>query len=191
MTDLLYKILRPLIKVYVKICYKPSYKGLENIPKKGRIVLAGNHTSIMDCILLISSTKRTIHFLAKDSLVKGFKKIIFKNMGIIPVNRNIHDKNALKSAINILKKDEVIGIFPEGTINKTNDTIMNFKIGAVKMAYESDSYIIPFTIKGKYKLFKKGITIEFMKKIKPINSDLSIDNKKLMKIISNNLERSK
>ena len=45
-------------------------------------------------------------------------------MGIIPVNRKIHDKNALNSAIDILNENKVIGIFPEGTINKTKDIFL-------------------------------------------------------------------
>lgn len=185
---LLYRIVRPILKYFCKICYKPTYIGLENIPKSGGVVLAGNHTNNLDCILLISSTNRTIHFLAKDELIKGFKKIIFKNMGIIPVNRKIHDSNALKNSIKILKERKVIGIFPEGTINRTNDIIMPFKIGAVKMANETNSYIVPFTIKGKYKLFSKNIKIEFLKPYK-LSNDLDAENKKLMKIISENLSK--
>ena len=83
-------------------------------------------------------------------------KIIVKGMGSIPVNRRIHDKNALKGAIKALEKDLCVGIFPEGTINRTNDIIMPFKIGAVKAASETNSVIVPFTITGQYKLFKKG-----------------------------------
>lgn len=191
MKPFLYRIVRPIIKIFMKVFYCPKYIGLENIPKEGRIVLAGNHTNNLDALLIISTTKRTIHFLAKDSLVKGIKGIIFKNMGIIPVNRTIHDKNALKNAIDILNKDEVIGIFPEGTINRTNDIIMPFKIGSVKMSYETNSKIVPFTITGKYKLFKKDITIEFHKPLEIENDDLTSANEKLMKIISENLEKRK
>ena len=184
----LYKILMPILSFLFKVLYRPRYIGMENIPKNGRVVLAGNHTNILDCILLGGATKRVIHYLAKDELTKGFKKIIFNNMGIIPVNRIIHDKNALKSAIEILNKDEVIGIFPEGTINRTKDIIMPFKIGAVKMAYESKSLIVPFTITGKYKLFG-GINIEFYKSYYINNDNLDEENNKLMNIISNELER--
>ena len=81
----LYKLLRPLIKIFTNIVYRPTYIGLENIPKNKRIIIAGNHTNNLDCILLMSSTKRCIHFLAKIELFKGFKKIIFSNMGLIPV----------------------------------------------------------------------------------------------------------
>lgn len=188
---ILYRIVRPIIKILFNFIFKPTYIGLENIPKEGKCILVGNHTSNLDCLLLISSTKRTIHFLAKDSLIKGFKKIIFQNMGIIPVNRKIHDKNALNSAIDILNENKVIGIFPEGTINKTDDIIMPFKIGAVKMASTTNSTLVPFTIKNKYKVFKKSVILEFYKpyKINTQKRDLTDENKHLMNIISNELRK--
>lgn len=184
---LFYKIVRPIIKLFVKLVFHPTYIGLDNIPKEGPYVLSGNHTNNFDCILLVSSTKNVIHFLAKDSLMKGFKKIIFTNMGIIPVNRSIHDKNALNSAINALKEKKVIGVFPEGTINRTNDIVMPFKIGSVKMAHDTNSYLVPFIITGKYKIFKNDLTIEFLKPYKIKSEDLTKENEKLMMLISKKL----
>lgn len=188
---ILYRITRPLIKILFNLIFRPTYIGLENIPNNGKCILVGNHTSNLDCLLLISATNRTIHFLAKDSLVKGLKRVIFKNMGIIPVNRKIHDKNALDSAIKTLNKDKVIGIFPEGTINKTNDVIMPFKIGAVKMASVTGSVLVPFTIKNKYKIFRKSVIIEFypLYKVNAKKGDLTEENRKLMNIISNELRK--
>lgn len=184
----LYRIVRPIITILFKLLFRPKIIGSENIPKTERVVLAGNHTKFLDCLLLISSTKRTIHFLAKDELIKGPKKIIFKNMGIIPVNRKIHDKNALTEAIKVLNQDKVIGIFPEGTINRTKDIIMPFKIGAVKMSKETNSVLIPFTIKGKYRLLRKSVIIEFYKPYK-VENDLTQENEKLMQIIKDNLRK--
>jgi 1-acyl-sn-glycerol-3-phosphate acyltransferase len=182
---------RPIIKFLMKLVYHPTYIGLENIPDSGRIVLAGNHTNNVDCWLLISSTKRCIHFLAKDSLNKGWKGYLFRGMGIIPVDRTIHDKGALMAAINGLKEEKCIGIFPEGTINRTNDTVMPFKIGAVKMAHDTDTYIVPFTIKGKYKPFKNDLTIEFLTPFKPTDDNLDLENQRLSTIIRDNLERKR
>lgn len=188
---LLYRLVRPIINLFVRLVFRPTYIGLENIPKSGRFVLAGNHTNNFDCVLLISSTKRVIHYLAKDSLTKGILGPIFKAMGIIPVNRSIHDKGALNSAINTLQEDKVIGIFPEGTINRTKDIIMPFKIGAVKMSKETDSKIIPFVITGEYKVFKKSVTIEFLKPIQIKGDNLTKENEHLMKIISTKLEEKR
>ena len=75
----LYRIVRPILTFLFKLLFHPHIINKENIPLKGRIVLAGNHTNYLDCLLLISATKRTIHFLAKDDLSKGVKKIIFNN----------------------------------------------------------------------------------------------------------------
>lgn len=183
----LYKVTRPIIKFLIKIVFRPKYIGLNNIPKHKKVVLAGNHTNILDPLLIMSCTDRTVHFLAKDELYKGIKGIIFKHMGIIPVNRKIHDKDALKKAKDVLNQEKVIGIFPEGTINKTKDTVMPFKIGAVKMAHDTNAPIVPFTIKGKYKILRKNISIEFLEEYK-VKDDLTKENEKLMKIISEKLE---
>ena len=186
----LYRVIRPFLKIFSKICLRPKFIGLENIPNKGPFVLAGNHTNILDSVVLTTITKRTIHFLAKDDLTKGFKKIIFNNMGIIPVNRKIHDSNALENAVKALNSGEIICVFPEGTINRTKDVIIPFKSGAVRMAHQTNTLIIPFTIKGKYKLFRKSITFEFYKPYE-VSGDVKKDNENLMKIISTNLIKEK
>lgn len=188
---LLYKFFRPILTFLFRLVYWPTYKGLEYIPKEGRAVLGGNHTCFLDCILLMSCTKRVIHFLAKDSLAKGPHGLIFKKMGIIPVNRSIHDKDALRNAKITLTEEKVIGIFPEGTINLTKDTVMPFKIGCVKMAHDTDSFVVPFVITGKYRIFRKSITLEFLEPYKITNDNLTEENNKLMSIISSKLEEKR
>lgn len=187
----LYKLLIPLNKMFISL-YRPTYINKENIPKKGSIILAGNHTSKLDPLLLMSSTNRCIHYLAKIELFKGAKKIFFKNLGIIPVDRRKKNPEAISNANKYLKNNKVIGIFPEGTINKTNDIIMPFKYGAVKMAKETNSYILPFAITKKYELLKKSITISFGRPYK-VTDELKIENdkleKKVIELIRSNNER--
>lgn len=187
---ILYRITRPLIKVFMKIFFRPTYIGTELIPTDVNFILAGNHTSYLDPLLLMSSTNKTIHFLAKDSLAKGIKGLLFRSMGIIPVNRKIHDKNALKTAEEELLNKKVIGIFPEGTINRTDEVTIPFKIGAVKMAQDTDTLLVPFTITGKYKLFRKSVTIEFYSPYK-VKEDLTIENEKLRGFIGSELKRKR
>lgn len=177
---LFYKIIRPIIKVYF-LLYNPKIIGKENIPKEGRIILAGNHNNNYDCLMLISSTKRCIHFLAKEELFHGFKKIIFSNLGLIPVNRKKKDHRSLNEAIEYLKNEKVIGIFPEGTFGKGK--LLPFKIGAVKMAYDTNTKIVPFAITGDYKLFSKNLKIIFSKPIEVITNDLEKENEKLREAV--------
>ena len=174
-----YKITRPILAIFIKL-YRPTIIGKEFIPKEGRVILAGNHTSYLDPLLVAYGTKRCVHYFAKDSLYKGIKKPIFKGLGIIPVNRKIKDKNSLYKGIDVLNNDLVVGIFPEGTINKTDDIVMNFKFGAVKMAYETNSKIVPFSITHKYKFLKKSVKIEYGKPYN-VSSDLEKENDILMK----------
>ena len=160
------------------LLFTPKYKNQKNIPKGVPVVLAGNHKSNFDCASLVCSTSRVIHFLAKKELLDTKMKCFFKGMGIIPVDRKKKNGKALDSAINCLNQNKVIGIFPEGTINKTDDIIMPFKFGAVKMASSTNAYIVPFSITGKYRMFG-GLTITFGKAYK-VSCDLEKENNILM-----------
>ena len=114
----LYIIVRPLIKLFVKVFHRPKYVGLDNIPASGRIILAGTHTHNHDCILLISSIKRPIHFLAKKELFKFPAGLIMKHMGLIPVDRSRKSPESLIEAKKYLDDNKVVLIFPEGTLEK-------------------------------------------------------------------------
>lgn len=186
--SILYNIVRPVVSVLFKIFFHPKIIGRENIPKNGRIILAGNHKNNLDCILLMSSTRRPIHFLAKIELWSGPKKIIFNNMGLIPVDRKKKNHESILQACKYLESEKVIGIFPEGTFNRTNETVMPFKIGAVKMAHDSNSCIVPFIIKGDYKIFKNNLKITFLPKVSIKDNDLDKENFKLQEIVRKGLE---
>ena len=182
---ILYKIVRPIITILFKVLYRPKIEGKNNIKSTGRIILAGNHTNNFDSPLLISCTRRNIHFLAKIELFKGIKKIFFDNMGLIPVDRSKKNHNALENAYNYLKNEKVIGIFPEGTYGKGEDKgkILPFKVGAVKMAYETNTEIVPFAITGTYKLFSRDLKIKFGNPIKIKSKDLEKETERLRNII--------
>lgn len=182
----LYRVLRRPLSAIFKAIYKPTVTGKHNIPESGRIILAGNHTNYFDCLLVACATKRCVHYLAKDELMKGPLGIVFKGLGIIPVNRRTKDRAAYLSALETLRDEKMIGIFPEGTINRTDDVIMPFKFGAVKMARETETKIVPFAITGKYKPFKKGVEITFFEPLEP-EDNLQTANEKLMKIVSDKL----
>ena len=126
--------------------------------------------------------------MAKEELKKSplMRFLCFAFDGIW-VKRDSKDIGPLKTAMKVLKCGGCIGIFPEGTINRTDNILMPFKIGAVKMSNDTDSVIVPFVIKGKYNIIGKSISIEFLKSRK-ISSDLEKENKKLRDEISKKLE---
>ena len=200
---ILYRIVRPIITVLFKFLFRPRIVGVHNIPISGKVILAGNHTNNLDSVLLLSSTKRNIHFLAKkelfvgikkifiaigsvpnSELFTGLKKILFNNLGLIPVDRSKKDSNVLKIAEKYLKNNLVVGIFPEGTTEKGCGYLLPFKIGAVKLANDTNTKIIPFKISGSYKLFSKDLKIIFSEPYK-VKKDLEKSNKELYNIINN------
>lgn len=192
MKYILYRIVRTLGYPIFLLLYRPEFEGINNIPKSGSVILAGNHTNNLDAAIMLAGPKRVVHMLAKKELFKSkISNAFFRSMGCIPVDRKIHDENAKSEAIEVLKNNEVIGIFPEGTVNRTNDIILPFKYGAVSFAKKTGAYIVPFTITGKYKLFRRNIKITYGKPYK-VTNDLEIENKKLMNIITKMLikERS-
>ena len=182
-----YKFIKLIFRIVFTIIFRPKIIGKNNIPKTGRVVVAGNHTNNLDPVMIGSYSSRKYHFLAKKELFVGIMIPILKWFGTISVDRSIKDKNALQEAIDVLNNNEVVAIFPEGTINRTEDTIMKFKIGAVKMAHDTNTKIIPFVIKGKYKLFRRKVRIRFFEPYEVKSDDLDKENKKFMKYISEKL----
>jgi len=177
MNYVIYKFIRFIGRPIVKVLYRAEYVNRDNIPSKGSVILAGNHTNNRDALLMIAGPNRIVHTLAKKELFNSkFKNFFFRSMGCIPVDRSIHDKNATNEAIDVLNNGNVIGIFPEGTTNKTNKELLPFKYGAVSFACKTNSYIVPFAITGKYKLFRKSIKITYGKPYKLKSDDLTKEN---------------
>lgn len=187
MRNIFYRVIKIILTPIFYIIYRPIVIGRENIPKTASVVLAGNHTSYLDPLLLVSVTSRPIHFLAKIELFRGIIGVVVRGMGCIPVNRKTHDKDALFSAKEVLGNGEVIGIFPEGTINRGNEVVLPFKIGAVKMAKDMNSVIVPFVITGKYNIFGRRVKIEFLNS-RGVYKNLDIENRLLVDTISAKLE---
>lgn len=188
----LYGLLRPMLTVFIKHKYKATVIGKENIPKKGPVILCGNHTNNMDCLLLGSCTKRTIYYMAKKELHIGLKKHFFRAVGTIPIDRKASSNpDARNAALDVLSDGKVIGIFPEGTINRTDDIIMPFKFGAVSLAQKSGATVVPFAIVGSYN--DKNLIIEFSKpyqiKSKNLEKENNILMRKVTKLIVKNRKR--
>lgn len=182
-----YKIFKFILGVFYKLYYNPKIINKDVIPKDGPIILAGNHKHLYDQNNVILSTKRMIHYMAKIEYFQSKKTAwFFKLVGCIPVDRKAHDGKAKKAAIEVLKKGYALGIFPEGTRNRTKDPLLPFKFGAVKMAQETGATIIPFAITGEYKFRSKDLTITFGNPMKVnINDDIEKANEKLYNEVLN------
>lgn len=161
----LYKACKLIYTTLLKVLYRPTAIGVENIPEDGPLIFAGNHRHAFDPVVVMTHTKRTVHYMAKESLFKGLHGILFKQIGLIKVYRTRNNPEAIQSAVELLKQGGTLGIFPEGTRNQTEEPLLRFKHGAVRIAKEANSKIVPFAIKGQYKLFRKKLIIEFGKPI--------------------------
>lgn len=112
----------------------------------------------MDVVILDIKLGRKINYMAKKELFEGkFIGGLFKRLGGIPVDRQMADLAAYKSAIKVLKEGKPLGIFPEGTRNKQDEAEMQeIKSGAIVFASKTGSPIIPVAMLKKPKVFRKN-----------------------------------
>lgn len=184
-----YKLCRPFIEMFIHLVFRPTIEGRENIPSDGPLILAGNHTDYLDCLLIISAIKKPVHFLGKHTLFEGIKGYFVKAMKVIPVDRTkSKNEEAKRASLEVLKAREILGIFPEGTINRSSRTILPFKMGAVYFSHKTASPIVPFVIEGKFVPFKTSIKITFLPPMSAEDDDLEMENWRLMNTISEKLE---
>jgi 1-acyl-sn-glycerol-3-phosphate acyltransferase len=189
---LLYKISKVILGFIFKIYYNPKIVGKELIPTEGPIVVAGNHVHLFDQCLTILSTKRCLHYMAKREYFDN-KKVawFFKGTGCISVDRSKKDSEAKQKALEVLNDNGAIGIFPEGTRNRTNELLQSFKFGAVSLAEKTNAYIVPFAITGEYKFRSKDLTVTFGKPFKVGKKTLEEANEKLYNEILKILKQNK
>lgn len=182
-----YIFFRSILGPLYKLWYNPRIEGSDNIPTMGPIILCGNHVHLMDQCSVIISTKRMIHYLAKKEYFDSKFAWFFKMTGCIPVNRAIKDENAKSHAIELLEHGYAVGLFPEGTRNRTKEKLLPFKYGAVSIASKTNALIIPFGISGKYKFRSKDLCIKIGKPFSVNNLTYEEANKllkeKIMELI--------
>ena len=175
-----YSLLTPIMRVLFRLYYNPKIINKEVIPKEGPILIVGNHKHIYDQCLTIMATKRVIHYMAKKEYFDGKMAWFFKLVGCIPVDRSIKDHNATDKALKVLNSGGAIGLFPEGTRNKTKDVfLLPFMFGTVSMAKKTNATIIPFGLTGNYKFRSKNLTIRYGTPFRVGDMDLEDANKKL------------
>ena len=153
----MYKFLSKTLKIIVKVLFRVKVEGLENIPKEGACIIAGNHKSNWDPVFLASLIDvREINGVAKKELFKvPVLKSVLKKCNVIPVDRENPDLATIKAILKVLKENGVIGIFPEGTRHKDLDTFAGVKPGVGMFAVKGKSLVVPVSIVTNYKLFSK------------------------------------
>ena len=190
-----YKLLSPILGLIFKLYYNPKIINKSVIPKEGSILIVGNHKHIYDQCLTIIATKRVIHYMAKKEYFDGKFSWFFKFVGCISVDRSKKDNDATNRALEILRNDGAIGLFPEGTRNKTKEFLLPFKFGTVSMAKKTNATIIPFGLTGDYKFRSKNLTIRYGKPFKVGNMTLEEANEKLYreveKLMKENLKQER
>lgn len=192
MKTMWYKFLKLILKPIYKIYYNPKIYNKENLKIDGPIIIAGNHINVMDQCNVIISTKRVITYMAKKEYFDSFKtRWFFKSVGCIPVNRGSKEDTSKIEAIKVLNNNGAIGIFPEGTRNKTKEKLLPFKYGAVSMAKETYATIIPFAIVGDYKFRSKNLKVKIGKPFKVENVTLEEANNYLYNEVSNLIDELK
>jgi len=187
-----FNFVKYLIGWFFKFWYPYKSENKKVVPKEGPILLCGNHIHLMDQCLPILCIGRPVHYMAKMEYFTNWKtRWFFKLAGCIPVNRQIHDEDAKSAAIDVLNKGLALGIFPEGTRNKTKELLQPFKFGAVSMAKKTDATIVPYAITGTYKFRTKDLKITFGTPFKVGDMSLEEANEKLYNEILSMIKKEK
>ena len=138
----------------------------------------------------ILCNKRPIHYMAKKEYFDD-KKVawFFKMSGCIAVDRSKKDPIAKENALKVLENGNCLGLFPEGTRNKTEAFLLPFKYGAVSLAHKTNATLVPFAVTGDYVFHGDNLTYRFGKPFKA-QDDLEKTNKYLYRQIGNLMRTS-
>ena len=148
-----YRFVRFLVGWLLRLLYRVHIAGIENIPESGGCIIASNHTSLMDPVILGVVEKRQIHFMAKAELFKiPLLNSIIRALGAFPVHRAEGDVTAIKHTIETIAEGKLLCIFPQGTrcggvpVRETADKL---KSGIGLIAMRAESPVVPVLIKTK------------------------------------------
>lgn len=171
MADFVYPPVVIAIKSFWKyLDLRFSFSGEENIPQEGGAILAINHIGYLDFAIVgtaVLPRKRYVRFMAK--------KEIFDNKLAGPLMRGMHHISvdrangsaSFVAALRALRKGEIVGIFPEGTIS-TSFEIKGLKSGAVRLSMGAGVPVIPTIVWGSQRVWTKGVKKDLLRKSVPI-----------------------
>ena len=163
-TPLWYYFLWGLALIIFKVSFKIKIRGKGNIPSKGPAVLASNHLSYLDPIVLGLTTPRRMNFIAKEELFgNSLFRALITQLGAFPLKRERFDRARYKRALTVLREGGILTLFPEGT-RAQHGKPGSLRRGAVRIALRADVPLIPILIAGTDSILPRGKkTIRFGK----------------------------
>ena len=153
----MYRFWRFIFVSFVKIFFPYKVIHKERAKVDGAKVVIANHLSNCDPFMVGSCFEEKIYFLAKKEWFK--RKIVtsvIRTIGGIPVDRGNVDLNAIKESLRTLRNGSKLGIFPEGTRNKTDAELLPLKSGAAVIAVKAKANFLPIYIYEKSRFLRRN-----------------------------------
>lgn len=146
---------RSVLTPIARIIYRPRIYGRRNVPKTGRVILASNHLSFIDSIVIPVVAPRAVQFLAKSSYFtgKGVKgavsRTFFTSIGAVGVERGAGQaaQEALDQGKRILESDSAFAIYPEGT-RSLDGRLYKGRTGVAWLALTTGAKVVPVGLSG-------------------------------------------
>jgi 1-acyl-sn-glycerol-3-phosphate acyltransferase len=144
---LLRKGMTGLGKVLLSLTADIQIEGRERLPKKGPIILAGNHVAVMEAVMMAIYNPGMVEFLGNGDIPFDPNYAFIANAyGLVPVNRGNLDLKGLKMGLDILAQNGIVGIFPEGGI--WNPANMDAQLGVAWLSYKAQAPVLPIGFGG-------------------------------------------
>ncbi|RHW28633.1 1-acyl-sn-glycerol-3-phosphate acyltransferase [Nocardioides immobilis] len=160
---MLYQALHTVVPPAAKAVWRPTVRGLHHVPATGPVILASNHLSFADSMVIPIVVPRKVVFLAKSdyftgSGVKGaMSRVWFEGLGMLPVDRDdsAAAMSSLQTALDVLARGEAFGIYPEGTRSR-DGRLYRGRTGVAHLALTSGAPVVPVGLVGTEKLQPVG-----------------------------------
>lgn len=147
---------KALGRFLLQVLFGLQVEGAEKIPKEGPVILASNHMSLVDPVVMGVACPRVVSYMSRDDVFKyPILRWLLPRLYVIPVSRGAGDLGAIKAAIRALKSGMAFGIFPEGRRSRTG-FIEPFKTGVAAIALRTGALIVPAAIIGSDKAWPVG-----------------------------------
>ena len=107
-------LIRLLGRIIMPLFFELEITDLDNFPKKGPLLVVGNHTAAMEAVMLNIYSRRPVEMLgAADTPAEMIVELVGNLYGMIPIHRGAYDRAAMRNALDVLKQGGFIGLFPE------------------------------------------------------------------------------